>query len=48
MKRKIDDKTYLNYLLQSLTVTELKMICKDIRLVGYSKLKKLELIIVKY
>jgi hypothetical protein len=44
MKRGIDDKTYLDYLLQSLNVTELKQICKDFKLVGYSKLKKLELI----
>ena len=44
MTRKIDDKTYLNYLLQSLNVNELKQICKDFKLVGYSKLKKAELI----
>lgn len=44
MTRKIDDKTYLNYLLQSLNVQELKQICKDYQLVGYSKLKKVELI----
>ncbi|MHA1803184.1 MAG: Rho termination factor N-terminal domain-containing protein [Promethearchaeota archaeon] len=42
--RKIDDKTYLNYLLQSLNVKELKEICKSVNLKGYSRLKKNELI----
>lgn len=44
MTRKIDDKTYLSYLLLSLNVKELKQICKDFQLVGYSKLKKGEII----
>ena len=44
MKRQIDDKTYLNYLLQSLNVDILKQVIRDFELKGYSKLKKLELI----
>ncbi len=44
MKRKVDDKTYLNYLLQSLNVTELKEVCKTFAIKGYSGLKKAELI----
>ncbi|MFX1339596.1 MAG: Rho termination factor N-terminal domain-containing protein [Promethearchaeota archaeon] len=44
MTRKIDDNTYLSYLLQSLNVKELKQICKDFQLVGYSKFKKAEII----
>lgn len=44
MKRQINDRTYLNYLLQSLNVDLLKNICRDFELKGYSKLKKLELI----
>ncbi len=42
--RKIDNRTYLNYLLQSLNVKELKLICRDFLLKGYSGLKKSELI----
>jgi hypothetical protein len=44
MKRKIDDKTYMNYLLQSLNVNELKQICRDFEIKGYSKLTKAKLI----
>jgi hypothetical protein len=44
MTRKIDDRKYLTYLLPSLNVDELKQICRDYNLRGYSKLKKIELI----
>ncbi|TFG07032.1 MAG: hypothetical protein EU539_06050 [Promethearchaeota archaeon] len=44
MKRKVDDKAYLNYLLQSLNVKELKGICKEFEIKGYSRLVKAELI----
>jgi len=44
MKRQIDDRTYLNYIMQSLNVDLLKQICRDFELKGYSKLKKLGLI----
>jgi hypothetical protein len=44
MKRKIDDKKYLNYLFQSLNVDNLKQICRDFEIKGYSKLKKSELV----
>lgn len=44
MTRKIDDGKYLKYLFQSLGVKELKEVCKDYNLRGYSKLKKIELI----
>ena len=44
MNRKIDDKTYLSYLLQSLNVNELKQICRDFEIKGYSKLTKVKLI----
>ena len=44
MSRKIDDKTYLNYLFQSLKVDDLKQICRDFQIKGFSKLKKTELI----
>ncbi len=44
MKRQIDDRTYLNYLLQSLNVNDLKHLCRDFEIKGFSKLKKLELI----
>lgn len=44
MTRKIDNHTYLNYLLQSLNVTDLKNICRDFGIKGYSRLKKAELI----
>ena len=42
--RKIDDRTYVNYLFQSLNVDELKQICRDFSIKGYSKFKKSELI----
>ncbi|MFX1493057.1 MAG: Rho termination factor N-terminal domain-containing protein [Promethearchaeota archaeon] len=44
MSRKIEDKTYLNYLLQSLNIDDLKQICRDFNIKGFSKWKKLELI----
>ena len=44
MNREIDDRTYLNFLLQSLNVDELKQICRDFKIKGFSKLKKIELI----
>jgi hypothetical protein len=44
MTRKIDDKTYLNYLLQSLNIDELKQICRAYELKGFSKLTKIKLI----
>ncbi|MHA2391172.1 MAG: Rho termination factor N-terminal domain-containing protein [Promethearchaeota archaeon] len=42
-KRQIDNKTYLNYLLQSLNVDDLKQICRDYVLKGFSRFKKSEL-----
>ncbi|MFW9773309.1 MAG: Rho termination factor N-terminal domain-containing protein [Candidatus Thorarchaeota archaeon] len=44
MKRQIDNKTYLNYLLQSLNVDELKQICRGFNIKGFSRYKKSELI----
>ncbi|MFW9947476.1 MAG: Rho termination factor N-terminal domain-containing protein [Candidatus Odinarchaeota archaeon] len=44
MSRKIEDKTYLNYLLQSLNIDDLKQVCRDFNIKGFSKWKKLELI----
>lgn len=44
MKRKLDDKKYLNLLLQSLNVEDLKKTCKEFSIKGFSKLKKSELI----
>ena len=44
MTRKVDDPTYLNYLLQSLNVTDLKDICREYEIKGFSRLKKAELI----
>ncbi|MBY8989775.1 MAG: Rho termination factor N-terminal domain-containing protein [Candidatus Lokiarchaeota archaeon] len=44
MNRQIDDKKYLNYLLQSLNVDDLKQICRDFEIKGYSKLKKSDLV----
>ncbi len=43
MKRKIDNRKYLNYLLQSLSVDDLKQVCRDFEIKGYSKLKKSDL-----
>lgn len=44
MKRQLDDKTYMKYLLQSLNVDKLKQICRDFEIKGFSKFKKSELI----
>lgn len=44
MKRKIDDKTYLGYLLLSLNVDDLKQICRDFEIKGFSGLTKEKLI----
>ena len=43
-ERKIDDRTYLRYLLQAMTVKELKQICRNFHLRGYSKYTKVDLI----
>jgi hypothetical protein len=42
--REIDNRTYLEYLLASIKVKELKQVCRDFLLRGYSGKKKLELI----
>jgi len=42
--RKINDETFLTYLLQYPKVNELKDICRDFQIKGYSKFKKDELI----
>ncbi|UCC20992.1 MAG: Rho termination factor N-terminal domain-containing protein [Promethearchaeota archaeon] len=44
MNRKLDDKTYLKYLLMYLNNDDLKQICRDFEIKGFSKLKKSELI----
>jgi len=44
MKRQVDNYTYLKYLFQSLTVDELKQICRDFGIKGFSKFKRAELI----
>ena len=44
MSRKVNDKTYLSYLLQSLNVDDLKQICRDFGIKGFSKLTKVKLI----
>ena len=44
MTRKVDDHTYLNYLMQSLNVDDLKDICREYGIKGYSRLKKAELL----
>lgn len=44
MSKRIDDRTYLKYLLQYLGIGELKQICRDFDIKGFSKLKKSELI----
>ncbi len=44
LKRKIDSKAYLDQLMQSLTVNDLKQICRDLKIKGFSKLKKSELV----
>ncbi len=42
--RKIDDRTYLSYLLQSFNIEKLKNTCKEFGIKGYSKFKKKEII----
>ncbi len=44
MNRQVDDRTYLKYLLQYLNVGDLKQVCRDFDIKGFSKRKKLELI----
>ena len=44
MNREIDDRTYLNFLLQSLNIDDLKQICRDFEIKGFSKFKKSEII----
>ena len=44
MNREIDDRNYLNFLLQFLNIDDLKQICRDFEIKGYSKFKKSELI----
>ena len=44
MKRQMDNKKYLNYLLQALNVNDLKQLCRDFEIKGFSKLKKSELV----
>ena len=44
MSKKLDDKTYMKYLLQSLNANDLKQICRDFGIKGFSKFKKSELI----
>ena len=44
LSKKLDDKIYLNYLLQSLNINDLKQICRDFELKGYSRIKKTELV----
>ena len=40
----MDNRKYMNYLLQSLNLGELKQICRDFEIKGYSKFKKSDLI----
>jgi len=42
--RKIDDRTYLSYLLHSFNMEKLKNTCKEFEIKGYSKFKKKELV----
>ncbi|MFO7795005.1 MAG: Rho termination factor N-terminal domain-containing protein [Promethearchaeati archaeon] len=42
--REVDNRTYLMYLMHSLNVNELKQVCRDFQLSGYSGLKKTDLI----
>ena len=44
MSRKIDNRTYLGYLLQSLNVDDLKQICRDFQIKGFSRFTKVKLI----
>ena len=44
MSKKVYEKTYLSYLLQSLNINDLKQICRDFEIKGFSKLTKAKLI----
>ena len=44
MSKKLDDRTYMKYLLQSLNANDLKQTCRDFGIKGFSKFKKSELI----
>jgi len=44
MNKEIDERTYLKFLLQYLGVDDLKQICRDFEIKGFSKLKKSEII----
>ncbi len=44
LSKKLDDKTYMKYLLQSLNADALKQICRDFEIKGFSKFKKSDLI----
>lgn len=44
VQRKVDDRTYLKYLFQSLNLDKLKEVCRDFKIKGYSKFKKSDLI----
>jgi hypothetical protein len=44
MTRKIDDRTYLKYLLQYINLEQLKQICRGYQIKGFSKFKKSELV----
>jgi len=44
MNREIEDRTYLNFLLQSLNTDDLKQICRDFEIKGFSKFNKSNLI----
>ena len=44
MRRKINDRTFLTYLLQYVNVDKLKIFCREYNIKGFSKLKKSELI----
>ena len=44
MSKKLDDKAYMKYLLQSLNADDLKQICRDFGIKGFSKFKKSALI----
>jgi len=43
-EREVDNRTYLMYLMHSLNVNDLKQVCRDFQLSGYSGLKKTDLI----
>ena len=44
MSRTINDGQYLKYLLVYLNLNDLKQICRDFNLKGYSKFKKVDLL----